>query len=95
MAMTSFAKDNDAVPDKSQRRRLTWGCVLVSYLVGLISLVVVFALSPETHVKFVETFSDSAAIFLTGVAFIIVTLIYYILMGIVFAVFGKIVAKKI
>lgn len=93
IAVSKFVRDNGRVPDTAERRRLTWGSILASYLVSLLAVWAIFTFSSEDHSELFDMIARKGVLFLAGVSFVIITLFYYLMLGVCFYLFGKIAAR--
>lgn len=89
-----FSKDHHRAPDRSERRRLTWGSLLASYVVSFIGAYIMLAVAGHDLLQIISDVNQKLTPILLGVAVIIVTLLYYVLMGLCYAMFGKIAARQ-
>lgn len=89
MAMKAFVRSCHEVPSVRERRRLAWYSLLSSYVISVTAFVVLRAL----HIIDTDWLADltGAHIILFGVGAIIVTALYYLLLGLVYLFFGKVV----
>lgn len=94
ISVNSFVKDWRRTPDRPERRGLSWGCLFASYVASLIVAFGVFTLNGESFITFLAELNEKMMPVLLGVAFIIVSLLYYIIIGICFSIFGKIAARN-
>lgn len=91
-AAASFAHKNGRVADKGERRRLTWGSLASSYGISAIAFYILLKTN-KSGMNLSEVITG-AHIFLFVIALIIVTAVYYILLGALYLWFGKLAAKQ-
>lgn len=91
--VAAFVKDHGRSPSKGERRKLTWGSIAASILISLIGFFIMLTLAGhDPWAVFNEIFVKITPV-LFGVAFIIVTLIYYLFLGVCYWWIGKIAAR--
>jgi hypothetical protein len=92
-AVSFFLKDNGRVPDARERRRLTWGSIFISYVVSIVVASVVLSATGTSFWAMLSEINQKVTPILLGVAVIIVTLLYYLFLGLCYRVFGGIALK--
>lgn len=94
--LNSFYNDNDRLPTKYERKRLVFGNIFLSFVVSLVvvSLVILISPSGEEISKLIMGVLNklSGGIWITIVLFVIG--IYYILLSVLYIIFGKIISKQ-
>ncbi len=89
----SYTKAYGRAPDRSERRKLTWGSLFSSVLISLAAAWMLLTLEGEDPAAAFSEVVDKLTPILFGVAVIIGTLVYYVLMGIGYWVMGKVAEK--
>ncbi len=89
-----FVRSNDRAPNTSERRKLTWGCLFASYIVSAIILVFSSFILGVDYSEFLPATINDGMLFLIFMSLVLVSLIYYMALGIMFKVFCGICAKK-
>lgn len=90
-----FAAAHGRAPDRSERRRLTWGSLLASYAVSFAAIYIGMAIAGEDFLQLISDVNQKLTPILLGVAVIIVTLVYYVLFGLMYWMLGAAAMRAI
>ena len=92
-ASHKFITQQGCSPDKGERRKLALGCVLASYLVLIAYALFVVVYNNKTA-DLITFLSQPEAWFWGTVGLVFITPVYYLIMGLFFRVFSKILMRK-
>ncbi len=92
-AASFFVRDHGRVPDARERRRLTWASVLISYAISITALSFLLHLDGASVGALLKEVNEKMTPILFGVAVIILTLIYYLFLGLCYRAFAAIALK--
>ncbi len=90
-----FVQKNGRAPNKVERKRLTRSALLISVISSLAITHVWLLIEGESLFDIYITVKDELSIILLGAIAIIILLIYYLILGTTFLMFGKIIEKQI
>ncbi len=89
-----FVKNNERVPEKSERRKMAWGFLLSSYVISFFAVLITARMN-GFYSDLMSLSEDSGIVIVFCFAIIIVSLIYYLILGISIRIFGNLAAKSI
>lgn len=92
-ASAFFVRDHGRVPDSKERRRLAWGSIFISYLISIVIASFLLSLEGTSFGAVLGQVSEKITPVLLSVAIIIVTLIYYLFLGLCYRVFSGIALR--